>query len=157
MGTKMRFVGAAPTVAISLVMNPMAQARGLQLPRNDKGAASGCMTAARQNQSPAACAPSGAYVQHFTLATIPASNARMFGWEGGMCKPFALTAARVPKHMSSVPRNGGGGASPMPEGRGRRAERRVKVRTEKCPTDACRGGHQQLGNGQPVPGLSRRG
>src|SRR5262249_2323299 len=80
---------------------------------------------ARQNQSPAACAPSGAYVQHFTLATIPASNARMFGWEGGMCKPFALTAARVPKHMSSVPRNGGGGASPMPEGRGLRAARKV--------------------------------
>src|SRR5215813_12700257 len=106
-------------------MNPMAQARGLQLPRNDKGAASGCMTAARQNQSPAACAPSGAYVQHFTLATIPASNARMFGWEGAMCKPFALTAARVPKHMSSVPRNGGGGASPMPEGRGLRAARKV--------------------------------
>ena len=67
------------------VMNPMAKARGLQLPRNDKGAASGCMTAARQDRSPAACAPSGAWVRnrglnpsvdakHFTLATFPASN-----------------------------------------------------------------------------------
>src|SRR5690348_14503129 len=67
------------------VMNPMAKARGLQLPRNDKGAASGCMTAARQDRSPAACAPSGAWVRtrglnpsvdakHFPLATFPASN-----------------------------------------------------------------------------------
>ena len=66
-------------------MNPMAKARGLQLPRNDKGAASGCMTAARQDRSPAACAPSGAWVRNsgltpsvdakqFTLATFPASN-----------------------------------------------------------------------------------
>ncbi len=64
-------------------MNPMAKARGLQLPRNDKGAASGCMTAARQDRSPAACAPSGAWVRtsgvtpsgdakHVTLATLPA-------------------------------------------------------------------------------------
>ena len=63
----------------------MAKARGLQLPRNDKGAASGRMTAARQNRNPAACAPSGAWVRnrgvnpsgdakHCTLATFPASN-----------------------------------------------------------------------------------
>jgi hypothetical protein len=44
-------------------MNPMAEARGLQLPRNDKGAASGRMTAARQNRNPAAYAPSGAWVR----------------------------------------------------------------------------------------------
>src|SRR5258707_14390731 len=67
------------------VMNPMAKARGLQLPWNDKGAASGCMTSARQDRSPAACAPSGAWVRnrglnpsvdakHFTRATFPASN-----------------------------------------------------------------------------------
>src|SRR5260221_14033180 len=66
-------------------MNPMAKARGLQLPWNDKGAASGCMTAARQDRSPAACAPSGAWVRNsgvtpavdakqFPLATFPASN-----------------------------------------------------------------------------------
>ena len=66
-------------------MNPRAEARGLQLPRNDKGAASGCMTSARQDRGPAACAPSGAWVRnrglnpsvdakHFTLATFPASN-----------------------------------------------------------------------------------
>jgi hypothetical protein len=67
------------------VMNPMATARGLQLPRNDQGAASGCMTSARQNQRPAACAPSGAWSctrgvhpsvagGHLTLATFPAST-----------------------------------------------------------------------------------
>src|SRR5258708_35991331 len=66
-------------------MNPMAKARGLQLPRNDKGAASGCMTAARQDRSPAACAPSGAWVRNsgmdpsadakqLPLATFHASN-----------------------------------------------------------------------------------
>jgi hypothetical protein len=42
------------------VMSPMATARGLQLPRNDNGAASGCMTAARQSPNPAACAASDA-------------------------------------------------------------------------------------------------
>jgi hypothetical protein len=66
-------------------MNLMAKARGLQLPRNDEGAASGCMTSARQNRSSTACAPSGAWIRnrgvnpsvdvgHFTLATGPASN-----------------------------------------------------------------------------------
>jgi hypothetical protein len=45
------------------VMNPLAFARGLQLPRNDKGAASGCMTPSLQDQSPAACAPSGAWMR----------------------------------------------------------------------------------------------
>ena len=33
-------------------MNPMAKAGGLQLARNDKGAASGGMTAARQGRPP---------------------------------------------------------------------------------------------------------
>src|SRR5260370_39159771 len=67
------------------VMNPLAKARGLQLPRNDKGAASGGLTAARQDRSPAACAPPGAWVHNgglppsvdakqFPLATLPASN-----------------------------------------------------------------------------------
>src|SRR5260370_14135453 len=67
------------------VMNPMAKARGLQLPRNDKGAASGGMTAAQQDRSPAACAPPGAWVRNsgltpsvdakqLTLATLPASH-----------------------------------------------------------------------------------
>ena len=42
-------------------MNPMAKARGLQLARNDKAAASGCMTAARQGRNPAACASSEAW------------------------------------------------------------------------------------------------
>src|SRR5579859_5580791 len=36
------------------------------------------MTEAQQNRSPAADAPSGAYVEHFTPATIPAGNASMF-------------------------------------------------------------------------------
>jgi len=55
-------------------MNPVAKARGLQLPRYDKGAASGRMTAARQNWSSATSAPSGADVKQFMPATLPASN-----------------------------------------------------------------------------------
>jgi hypothetical protein len=60
----------------------MTDVRGLQLAWNDKAAASGLMTKARQDRSPAACAASAAYVKHFTLATLPACNAGMFGWEG---------------------------------------------------------------------------
>ena len=67
-----------------IVMHPMAQARGLQLARNDKAAACGGMTAARQRRAPAAGAPSGAYVEHCTRATIAAHNAGMFGWEGAV-------------------------------------------------------------------------
>jgi hypothetical protein len=63
----------------------MTEVGGLQLARNDKAAASGLMTEARQDRNPAACAPSGAWVPtrgvtpsgdvgHFTLATFPASN-----------------------------------------------------------------------------------
>jgi hypothetical protein len=33
-------------------MNPMAKSQGLQLARNDKAAAYGCMTAARQGRTP---------------------------------------------------------------------------------------------------------
>jgi hypothetical protein len=76
---------------------------GLQLAWNDKAAASGLMTQARQDRSPAACAASAAYVKHFTLATLPASNAGMFGWEGAICKPFAPSGDGVPKHRSSLP------------------------------------------------------
>ncbi len=65
-------------------MNPMAQARGLQLAWNDEATAGGRMTSARQRRTPAACAPLGAYVQHFTWATISAHNAGMFGWEGAV-------------------------------------------------------------------------
>jgi hypothetical protein len=74
------------------VIYPMGKPRGLQLAQNDKAAASGLMTEARQSRSPAANAPSGAYVQHFTLATLPASNARMFGWGGALCKPLSPTS-----------------------------------------------------------------
>src|SRR5260221_7105379 len=56
------------------VIYPTAEAGGLQLTRNDEVAACGLMTEARQNRSPAAEAPSGAYVKHFTLAPFPASN-----------------------------------------------------------------------------------
>src|SRR5260370_9956673 len=58
----------------SSVIYPTAEAGGLQLTRNDEVAACGLMTEARQNRSPAAEAPSGAYVKHFTLAPFPASN-----------------------------------------------------------------------------------
>ena len=64
---------------------PLTEVRGLQLAQDDKAAASGLMTEARQDRNPAACAPSGAWVRnrgvnpsvdakHFTLATFPASN-----------------------------------------------------------------------------------
>ena len=53
----------------------MTDVRGLQLAWNDKAAASGLMTEARQKRVPAAGASSDAYAKHFTLATIPASNA----------------------------------------------------------------------------------
>ncbi len=67
------------------VIYPLAEVRGLQLARNDKAAASGLMTEARQDRNPAACAPSGAWVRNrgvspsvdvgrFTVATFPASN-----------------------------------------------------------------------------------
>ena len=67
------------------VMNAMATARGLQLPRNDTGTASGCMTPARQNRSAAACAPARAWMRTSglnpcvaggpgPLATVPAST-----------------------------------------------------------------------------------
>jgi hypothetical protein len=59
------------------VIYPMTEVRGLQLARNDNAAASGLMTEARQNRSPAAGAPSGAYANHVTLATRSASNAGM--------------------------------------------------------------------------------
>jgi hypothetical protein len=66
-------------------MNPMAKARGLQLARNDKAAAFGCKTSARQGRTPAACASFGCLVRnsglspsvdvgHFTPATLPARN-----------------------------------------------------------------------------------
>src|SRR5215831_17951615 len=55
-------------------MTPMAKARGLQLPRHDKDAAAGGMTAARQNRSPAANAQWGAHFGQFTLATLSARN-----------------------------------------------------------------------------------
>jgi len=67
------------------VIYSMTEVRDLQLARNDKAAASGLMTEARQSRNPAACAPSGAWVRnrgvhpsvdvgHFALATFPASN-----------------------------------------------------------------------------------
>ena len=52
----------------------MTEVRGLQLARNDKAAASGLMTEARQDRSLVAVAPSGAYGKHFTLAPFPARN-----------------------------------------------------------------------------------
>lgn len=77
-------------------MNPMAEARGLQLPRNDKGAAYGCMTAARQNRNPAASAPSGAWVRNRGMETrlltldilrwrrFPPATRRMFSFHGAV-------------------------------------------------------------------------
>jgi hypothetical protein len=119
------------------VMNPMATARGLQLAPNDKGAASGCRTAARQKRSPAACAASVAWMRnrgsipsvdigHFPLATHPASN------------PPNVQLARYPccenrslrrgpeclEHAGSIAPQKGGGADPMPKGRGLRAGER---------------------------------
>jgi glutaredoxin len=111
-------VFASLGVPYTEVIYPMAEVRGLQLARNDKAAASGLMTEARQDRSPAACAPSGAYVKHFTLATLPASNAGMFGWEGAMCKPFAPSVDGVPKHRSSLPQHERAALTPMPQGRG---------------------------------------
>src|SRR5215469_5331403 len=56
--------GSSATSLDKGVMNLMAKARGLQLARNDKAAAFGCMTSARQRRTPAACAPSGAWVRN---------------------------------------------------------------------------------------------
>jgi len=66
-------------------MNPIAKARGVQLARNDKAAASDCMTAARQGRPPAAVAAADAWVHHtgwppsvdvghLTPTTLPAGN-----------------------------------------------------------------------------------
>jgi TPR repeat protein len=115
-------------------MNPMAKARGLQLARNDKAAAYGCMTSARQGRNPAACASSEAWMRnrglnpsvdvgHFTLATFPASNpsnVQLARCGANRCPRHA----GVPKHASSVPQHRGGGAYPMPKGRGLRAGER---------------------------------
>jgi hypothetical protein len=60
------------------VMNPEAEARGLRLARNGKGAACGRMTAARHRRAPAAGAPTGAYIEQCTRATISARDAGMF-------------------------------------------------------------------------------
>ena len=63
-------------------MNPLPKGRGLQLARNDKAAACGRMTSARQNPSAAACAVSPANATQCTLATSAASNAGKCGWQG---------------------------------------------------------------------------
>jgi len=82
----------------------MTEVRGLQLARNDQAAACGLMTQARQDRNPAACAPSGAYVEHFTPATIPASNAAMF--RVGRCSAKRCPPqAGVPQHTVSLPRD----------------------------------------------------
>ncbi len=96
------------------VIYPMAKARGLQLARNDKAAASGLMTEARQSRNPAACAPSGADVGHFTLATIPARNPQMFSWEGAvqtvvLDESRCLSTSSVYTHERRRKVNGSGG------------------------------------------------
>jgi hypothetical protein len=125
------------TCMIGDVMNPMAQARGLQLPRNDKGAASGCMTATRQNRSPAANAPSGAWMRnrglnpsvdvgHFTLATFPTSNPSNVQLARRQCcdNRWLRPAPKCLEHTISVAQQKGDGAYPMPERRGLRARER---------------------------------
>jgi hypothetical protein len=87
----------------------------LQLARNDKAAASGRLTAARQRRNAAACASSEAYVQHFTLATIPASNAtniRVGKVREDPCANRSLWRTRVPKHTDSIPRAKGAALTP---------------------------------------------
>jgi hypothetical protein len=104
------------------VMNPMAQARGLQLPRNDKGAASGRMTAAEQDRNPAACAPSGAWVRttgmnpsgdvgHFTLAMFPARNPPNVQWARCYLNRCPRRTG-VPEQTGSVSQQRGDGAHP---------------------------------------------
>ena len=116
-------------------MNPMAKARGLQLARNDNAAAYGCMTAARQNRSSAACASSDAWMRnrgvhpsvdvgHFTLATLPARNPPHVQFSRCSAAITVRSAeAECLEQTDSVPQKGDG-AYPMPEGRGLRAGER---------------------------------
>ena len=117
-------------------MTPMAKARGLQLARNDKAAASGCMTAARQSRNPAACASSEAWARNRGLGArlltldilprrrFPPGTRRMFSSQGAVLLNRLLRRSGVPEHIGSVPQQKGDGASPMPEGRGLRAGER---------------------------------
>jgi hypothetical protein len=83
----------------------MTEVRGLQLPRNDKGAASGLITEDRQDRSPAACAASAACateewnpsgdVGHLTWATFPAHN-RQCPIFKVLFEPFAPSEEGVP-------------------------------------------------------------
>ena len=89
----------------------MTEVRGLQLAWTDKATASGLMTEARQTRSPAAGAPSGAYAKHGTLATLSASNAGLFGWEGAVqtvCsvrrqRAYARVHYALPKRQRRLP------------------------------------------------------
>jgi hypothetical protein len=99
----------------------MSEVRGLQLARNDKAAASGLMTEARQDRSPAANAPSGAHVNHFTPATLAAENPqRLVGkvrmQTVGPSEPAGSPTGGVPKHLVSVPQPSGDGVAPALKG-----------------------------------------
>jgi hypothetical protein len=82
-------------------MNPTPKGRGLRLARNDKAAASGCMTAARQGRNPAACASSEAYGKHVTLAPFPARNRQCS--VGNVLLNRCPRRAGVPEHTDSLP------------------------------------------------------
>ena len=106
-GNAVRGVGQRPTFPDEekQVIYPMTEVRGLQLARNDKAAASGLMTEARQDRSPAAGAASAACateewnlsvdVGHFPWATFPAHNRQCAVFKV-LFEPFAPSAEGVP-------------------------------------------------------------
>jgi len=70
-------------------MKPLAFARGLQLARSDKAAASGCMTLARQRQ--ALPGPiGGGTLDSFPWQRFLPGTQHMFSWgKARTCKPLA--------------------------------------------------------------------
>src|SRR5215831_14327794 len=115
----------------------MPAGRGLPLARNDKAAASGLRTAARQRRSPAAHAPSGTSVHHVTLATLPASTARMCGWGGARCQPLSPTSrgAEALKQSSTPERR-----RRFPPAERQGPPRRTKVKIREATTRTSDGG-----------------
>jgi hypothetical protein len=83
----------------------MTEVTGLQLARNDKAAASGLMTEARQRralprvqhrlQAQQRNGDPSVDAKHFTLATFPAKNPQCSIGKV-LFEPFALPASRVP-------------------------------------------------------------
>jgi len=147
-------VDGASRAGRQAVMNPMAKARGVQLARNDQAAACGGMTSARQRRTPAAWAPSRAWVRSGG-GTPSGGRGTFYPGDGSRqdpaaCAVFQVPPARltrcpqrtgVPEHTGTLPRDAEAALTPLPQARGLRAANGESTRHPErnpCRPHSCR-------------------